>query len=157
MRMTLIDEVCQSALHAMKAMLSPGATPPAYTIQPADLVMQVDPRRLRQILIHLLSNAIKFSPSNSVIILEVEETENSTKFAIKDYGNGISKSDIPILFEKFTQARSEEQSKQSGFGLGLSICKDIIERHGGSIGVTSEIGQGSTFWFTLPKNTSHKV
>jgi PAS domain S-box-containing protein len=120
-------------------------------------IVHCDEARITQVLQNLLSNAIKFSPSNSVIILEVEETENSTKFAIKDYGNGISKSDIPILFEKFTQARSEEQSKQSGFGLGLSICKDIIERHGGSIGVTSEIGQGSTFWFTLPKNTSHKV
>ncbi|MBP9092535.1 PAS domain S-box protein [bacterium] len=116
-----------------------------------------DEARIIQVLQNLLSNAIKFSPANSKIILKVEQDEKSIKFAVKDHGSGISKSDLPTLFDKFIQARSEEQSKQSGFGLGLSICKDIIERHGGGIGVTSEIGQGSTFWFTLPKNTSHKV
>jgi signal transduction histidine kinase len=81
----------------------------------------------------LLTNAIKFSPSNSTIILAIEETDNSTKFVVKDYGNSIDKNDNPTLFEKFTQARNEGLSIPSGFGLGLAICKDIIERHGGTI------------------------
>jgi signal transduction histidine kinase len=102
----------------------------------------------------LLTNAIKFSPSNSTIILAIEETDNSTKFVVKDHGNSIDKNDIPTLFEKFTQARNEGLSKPSGFGLGLAICKDIIERHSGTIGVISDIGQGSTFWLTLPKQPS---
>jgi len=117
-------------------------------------VVHCDEARIIQVLQNLLSNAIKFSPANSTIIRAVEETDNSTKFAVKDHGNGISKNDIPTLFEKFTQARNEEPNKPSGFGLGLAICKDIIERHGGTIGVISEIGQGSTFWFTLPNQSS---
>lgn len=109
-----------------------------------------DEARIIQVLQNLLSNAIKFSPAHSTVLLTVELRNNAVIFKVRDSGKGIAKNEIATLFDKFTQAKVEGQGKQSGFGLGLAICKDIIERHGGTIGVTSEPGQGSTFWFTIP-------
>ncbi|HEY9730350.1 MAG TPA: PAS domain-containing sensor histidine kinase [Drouetiella sp.] len=110
-----------------------------------------DESRIIQVLQNLMSNAVKFSEPGKTVTLNVVQEADVTRFEVIDQGKGIAKDDIPVLFDRFTQAKNHDGSKrQSGFGLGLAICKDIVERHGGKIGIISEVGVGSTFWFTIP-------
>lgn len=109
-----------------------------------------DEARIIQVLQNLLSNAIKFSEPGKTVTLNVVQQSDMTRFEVIDEGKGIAKDDIPVLFDRFTQAKNDGSKRQSGFGLGLAICKDIVERHGGQIGIISEVGVGSTFWLTIP-------
>lgn len=109
-----------------------------------------DEARIIQVLQNLMSNAVKFSEPGKTVTLRAERHQNETRFEVIDQGKGIAKEYIPTLFDRFTQAKNDGSKRQAGFGLGLAICKDIIERHGGQIGVTSEVGKGSTFWLTIP-------
>lgn len=112
-----------------------------------------DPGRLRQIFLNLISNAIKFSTAGDIIVSGrlISEIEGIAKlrFEVSDHGSGISERFISKLFKPYSQIRSNESSKYGGSGLGLSICKNLVEMMNGSIGVTSEIGIGSTFWFEV--------
>ena len=113
-----------------------------------------DPGRLRQILFNLLANAIKFTAEGevclSVRLLERSGSEARVLFAVRDTGIGISADKLGLLFSPFTQADSSMTRKYGGTGLGLSIVKRLTELMGGSVGVDSVEGQGSTFWFSLP-------
>jgi len=115
-------------------------------------LLKGDPGRLRQILINLANNAIKFTEKGEVIIsasLEKEtETHVTIRFSVKDTGIGISKVDLNRLFKSFHQVDASTTRKYEGSGLGLSISKQLAEMMGGTIGVESEPGKGSTFWFT---------
>jgi len=117
---------------------------------PADI--RGDPLRLRQILTNLIGNAIKFTESGSVTVYLdiVERTRESlaVKFRVEDTGIGVPTEQRSRLFESFTQADSSTTRKYGGTGLGLAISKQLVELLGGEIGVTSERGQGSSFWFT---------
>lgn len=112
-----------------------------------------DPGRLRQILSNLLSNAVKFTKSGSVILsgrLERVGPENvCVRFEVQDSGIGISPEEIRRLFQPFSQADSSTTRRFGGTGLGLSICHHLVKRMHGEIGVSSEVGEGSTFWFTV--------
>jgi signal transduction histidine kinase len=108
-----------------------------------------DAARLKQVLVNLISNAIKYNrPSGRVdIILGVERQD--LKVEVRDTGRGIPAEQLPQLFQKFFRGAASE-SEAKGTGLGLAICKGIVEAHGGSIDVESELGKGSAFTFTLP-------
>ncbi|SCA57584.1 putative Histidine kinase [Candidatus Terasakiella magnetica] len=108
-----------------------------------------DPGRIRQILLNFITNAIKFTTEGAVI-LRVEDTGQGIRFEVEDNGIGISEEDADKLFQKFTQVDASTTRKYGGTGLGLAISKLIVEALGGEIGLTSELGKGSTFWFTLP-------
>lgn len=111
-----------------------------------------DRQLIERVLSNLISNAIKYSPPGSELRLAIsEETNNSLLFSVRDHGPGISQSDQRLLFQRFSQVEAEDGLKRSGTGLGLAICKDIIEAHQGQIGCNSEVGKGSKFWFSLPK------
>ncbi len=116
-------------------------------------VIVTDPTRLRQILFNLVGNAIKFTESGKVtlraeIILSTKR-DHTIKFSVIDTGIGISKDAMSRLFQKFTQADASTTRRFGGTGLGLAICRQLTSLLGGEIGVESEEGLGSTFWFTF--------
>jgi signal transduction histidine kinase/DNA-binding NarL/FixJ family response regulator/HPt (histidine-containing phosphotransfer) domain-containing protein len=121
-------------------------------------VVRGDPIRLRQVLINLVSNAIKFTEEGGIRI-EVSRGQTSQKevellFAVADTGIGMSQETSDRLFQLFTQADASTTRKHGGTGLGLVICKRLVELMGGKIGVRSAVGQGSTFWFLVPLRRS---
>ncbi len=115
--------------------------------------IKADPRRLEQVFANLLSNALKFTSEGGTIEVGVsQESATEVKVWVKDNGVGIPADEIGGLFEKYRQTTSGKTAEQKGTGLGLVICKMIVEAHGGKIWVESEEGKGSTFTFTLPAN-----
>ena len=111
--------------------------------------MRCDRNRLIQVVINLISNAIKFTPSGSITCRAQHQGTNII-ISIIDTGIGLSPNDLDKVFDKFTQVGEIMTDKPQGTGLGLPICKQIIEHHGGRIWVESKLDQGSTFSFTLP-------
>ena len=110
-----------------------------------------DPRLLQSILVNLIANAIKFTDEGSVTIaLELDDNQ-SLHFQVIDTGIGIAEDEQLTIFNLFEQAESSGEKKSKGTGLGLSICRDLVELMGGEIGVRGSLGEGSTFWFTVPQ------
>jgi signal transduction histidine kinase/GGDEF domain-containing protein len=120
-------------------------------ISPGLPVLFADADKVTQILLNLISNAIKFTDRGGRITVTVEEQPNDLEFSVADSGIGIAADDLPKLFEKFRQVPSVSRESAKGTGLGLAISKRLVELHGGRIWVTSAPGKGSTFSFALPK------
>lgn len=110
-----------------------------------------DKNRLGQVVINLLTNAIKYSPDGGTIEIRMDSVNHKAIVSIKDGGIGISKNKQALIFDRFYRIKEGKDPKQ-GYGLGLYISSKIVKRHGGEIGVKSERGKGATFWFTLPIN-----
>ncbi len=120
---------------------------------PPELTVFADQNRCAQILINLVSNAIKFSPEGSKVHVRAEDDGDFVRIEVQDEGIGIPLIKQRQLFTPFGQVHEEGKVNQRGTGLGLYICKGIIEQHGGEIGLMSEgDGRGSTFWFRLPSH-----
>jgi signal transduction histidine kinase len=119
----------------------------------ADLRVQADRGRVRQVLLNLLSNAIKFTPDGGRITVAAGPVNggSAVRIAVTDTGIGIAVEDQPKLFQEFSQLDASASRKYEGTGLGLALSRRLIELHGGTIGVESQMGKGSTFWFTLPE------
>ncbi len=109
-----------------------------------------DEHRIEQVIVNLVDNAVKYAPNSRTIYLGFEEEEQVIRFTVTDMGVGIRKEDLPYIFDRYWRA-DHSSIRYSGLGLGLYICAEIVRRHGGGIGAISEPGEGSTFWFTLPK------
>ncbi|MCM8775439.1 MAG: cell wall metabolism sensor histidine kinase WalK, partial [Candidatus Omnitrophica bacterium] len=109
-----------------------------------------DRGKIRQVLVNLLDNAVKFNTEGGSIILRAQILENQIKILIEDSGIGIPEKSIPRIFERFYRVDKNRSRELGGTGLGLSIVKHIIEAHGGNVFCESTFGRGSTFSFTLP-------
>jgi len=118
---------------------------------PKGLLAKIDSGRITQVMFNLISNAIKFSPKDAAIVISARTKNGNIEISVKDEGPGIPKAFQAQLFEKFTQADSTATRKVGGTGLGLSIVKALVELHGGEVGFETKEGQGSTFFFLLPK------
>ena len=120
----------------------------------SSLAVEADRNYLEQILINLLDNAIKYTPEGGkVTISAIEKNQREIQFSIEDNGIGIPKEDIPRIFERFYRVDKGRSQELGGTGLGLSIVKHLVQAHGGRIWVESQLGKGSTFYFTLPKRS----
>jgi PAS domain S-box-containing protein len=119
-------------------------------LQPGVMPMLGDPDRLQQIIWNLLANAIKFTPSGGCVTVGVERTDELLKLLVSDTGEGIAPEFLPHLFERFQQADPSSNRRNAGLGLGLSLVRQLVELHGGRIGVASTVGKGSTFTITFP-------
>lgn len=117
---------------------------------PADLPgIWVDPARIAHVFANLLSNALKYTPPGGSVTLSAKEEPESVRFAVTDTGAGIPEQFLPYLFDPFF--RVPGQQRETGVGLGLAIVKDVVLAHGGTVGVESRVGSGSTFSFSLRK------
>ena len=169
---TLVNDVLDLArIEAAQMSLVPEETDPATLVQEAvntarslveargltldteiepDLPrLWVDPTRIRQVLFNLLNNAARFTERGGVTV-RVRRQGKEVVFAVADTGIGIAPEDIPRLFEEFRQLDGSTRRRQGGAGLGLAISKQFVEMHGGRIWAESQVGQGSTFYFSLP-------
>lgn len=112
--------------------------------------VQADSERLEQVISNLVNNAIKYSPQSQQIDLAVEVTSSYACIHVTDYGSGIAEEELPLLFDRFYRSPQVRNSNREGLGLGLYICKQIMEASGGEISVKSVPGRGSTFTLNLP-------
>jgi PAS domain S-box-containing protein len=116
----------------------------------ASIKVNADPYRVQQVLSNLLSNAAKFSPQGSEVRIAVQPSAGLVRVAVIDQGSGVPNEFLPRLFEKFSQADSSDSRSKGGTGLGLAVCKAIIDALGGTIGYESTYPRGATFFFELP-------
>lgn len=119
---------------------------------PEDMEALLDQDRIQQVVTNLMSNAIKYSPKGTSVTIAYSVTDDKfLEIDIIDCGPGIAAHDQELIFEKFRQATQPESKLVKGTGLGLAITKALVEEHGGKVSVRSEVGRGSTFYFTLPE------
>ena len=112
-----------------------------------------DKDRLEQVIINIISNAIKYTPDNGKIVVSLKNGETKVKLTVKDNGIGIPEADVPHIFERFYRVEKSRTGESGGTGLGLSIAKEIIEAHGGDIKAVSAPGEGTEIVIILPKET----
>ncbi len=109
-----------------------------------------DASLVRRVVVNLMSNALKFSPAEAPVVVSIDDDVSGAIVRVTDRGPGIDPEDRSRIFEKFGQALARPYQPGHGTGLGLAFCKMAVEAHGGRIGFDTEVGQGTTFWFTLP-------
>jgi two-component system sensor histidine kinase KdpD len=124
---------------------------PVEIAVPNDLTATIDLERIKDVVLHLLDNAAKYSPPESPIKISADARNQSLTVSVSDRGPGIDDFEQGIIFDKFYRGKNERYRVQ-GTGMGLAIAKAVVEAHGGTIGVTSQLGSGSVFWFSLPRS-----
>ena len=133
--------------------IAPVAASKAIAVEhnpPAPLAILADRTRFRQILYNLLSNAVKFTPEGGKVSVEYYIADSWAHFCVSDTGIGIPETEQTAVFDEFYQVGLKNEGAREGTGLGLAITKHLVEQHGGRIWLKSELGTGSTFFFTLP-------
>ena len=114
-----------------------------------DVIVNADRNRLEQVLVNLISNAVKYSSGADKVLIRVEKLDEDVKISITDFGIGIPQNKIPLIFDRFYRV-DEKSQRYAGLGLGLYISAEIVRRHNGHINIESKEDEGSTFWFRLP-------
>ncbi|CAN5739315.1 hypothetical protein BH10CYA1_BH10CYA1_34640 [soil metagenome] len=149
----MVSRIISRSVQSISALAEDRKVPLKIIPVEENLLVNADGDYTVQVLVNLLSNALKFSPSGSPVSITVEATNELVKIMVTDKGRGIPKDFQDRLFNRFEQSRLTDARVEGGSGLGLSISKAIVEEQGGNIGVISEPGQGCTFWFTMIRET----
>jgi PAS domain S-box-containing protein len=145
-----LAEIVEAAVATVRPAAEAKAIPLAVSL-PRDLGSHfVDPTRIQQVVWNLLSNAIKFSPAGAPVEVTLRGNRGSSQIEVRDRGPGISSAFLPHIFERFRQADSSATRAHAGLGLGLSLAKELMELHGGTIAVESDEGRGSRFIVSIP-------
>ena len=121
-----------------------------------DVTVRADELRMQQLFTNLIDNAIKYSPENTTITVDLSKTMDNAVVSVSDEGIGIAKEHLPHLFERFYRVDKARSRQAGGTGLGLSIVKQIVDQHGGTIEVESTEGKGTKFTVTIPLNTKER-
>ena len=127
------------------------STAPVKLDAPDDLKLCADRDLIERVVINLLGNALKFTPADGLVSLRAFELPSVVRVEVEDTGAGIPSQYLERIFDKFGQVETRGSGHKSSTGLGLTFCKLAVEAHGGTIGVRSEVGRGSVFWFEVPK------
>ncbi len=150
-----IIELTKETINAMRI---PPAISVSYQVNCSSLPkIHGDKEKLKQVYLNLLYNAIHHTGAGGKITVCIDMKNSEFLVAVQDTGSGIAEDDIPKIFDRFYRGKNNRSSKTKGSGLGLSISKEIIQAHGGTIWVKSKLGEGSTFFFTVPANCKTKT
>ncbi len=146
-----LKEVIQDALTSTRQLIGENRIQVRLDLSGNVPTIQGDKDRLIQVMLNLISNAVKFcNQENGIIQIELFSYKNQARINVTDNGEGISRENLDVVFERFWQVRNNTKGRPTGSGLGLAIAKQIIDRHYGKIWVESQLGQGATFSLTLP-------
>jgi signal transduction histidine kinase len=143
-----MDDLIQDAVNSLGSLTKQVSL--LYHRQNLPVTVTCDANLITRVIANLVGNAIKFAPAGSEVTVLAEKVGEGVKLCVADAGNGIPLEYHEKIFEKFGQVETLQNRKQYSTGLGLTFCKLAVEAHGGKIGVESEVGRGSAFWFTLP-------
>jgi two-component system sensor histidine kinase KdpD len=143
----LVRDLIVAALDVCRGVL--GTRPVRIDLKNPDLRVRVDFARAQEVLVHLIQNANLYSSPDHPIVIGAEEKDDFVQFSVADQGPGINEAELSFIFDKFYRG-SDQRYRVQGTGMGLPIAKAIVEAHGGTIGVISQVGHGSVFSFTLP-------
>jgi signal transduction histidine kinase len=143
-----IDELVHAAIDATRAAAAERDVELRAELLPGLADVDVDRERAELVLGNLVGNAVRHTPAHAPVVVRVLDEEHVLRIEVLDHGPGVPLEEQSVIFEKHAQL---ETGKKGSAGLGLFIVKEIVEAHGGTVGVTSDGVHGSTFWFTLPK------
>lgn len=145
-----VDELIADTFESLRGLASDKQIALTHEKPPSPLSVLADRAKLRQVLVNLIGNAVKFSEPQQAVVVSARSEGDMVRISVTDHGPGIPKEELPRLFSKFYQAEKPLTRTTGGAGLGLYISKQIVEAHGGVLGVESALGQGSTFYFQVP-------
>jgi len=156
-RLVNMSELIKNTVSDFKYMAEQKGILLDYEVSQGKVDISCDPDKTRQVLVNLISNALKFTPREGRVKVICKEEEDEVIVSVEDTGMGVSEENIPNLFDRFTQFGRKPGPGEKGTGLGLAISKGIVELHKGRIWAESKLNKGSKFYFSLPKSSSEKI
>ena len=145
-----LSDLISDVLERMRALAEQRRVQLSGRVSPGVDPVTIDPQKIERVLANLISNAIRHTPEGGQVTIEAQPSDGRVRVSVRDTGEGIAPDDLPHVFERFYRGEKSRSRSTGGAGLGLAIAKGIVEAHGGSIEVTSRLGKGATFTFTLP-------
>jgi signal transduction histidine kinase len=137
----------RQATREVEAAARAGGIELSVEVPPEPIPIQADPERIGVVLANLLGNAVRHTPPGGRVVARLRRSKEGVRLEVEDTGEGIPAQWMERIFDRFFQVPG---ARQGGVGLGLYISREVVRAHGGEMGATSELGKGSTFWFTLP-------
>jgi signal transduction histidine kinase len=145
-----LSDLISDVLERMRALADQRQVRLGGQVSPQVDPVTIDPQKIERVLTNLISNSIRHTPPGGKVTIDAVRQNGGVRVSVCDTGEGISEEDLPHVFERFYRGEKSRSRSKGGAGLGLAIAKGIVEAHGGTIEVTSRVGSGSTFTFTLP-------